>query len=140
MVLSYIVMGVLALGGIWASASLRVIKQYERGLVFRFGRVRTVVREPGLTAIMPFADRMRKVNLQVVTMPVPAQDGITRDNVTVKVDAVVYFKVIEPRSSTSRTTGSPSARSRRPRCGRSSARATSTTCCPTARSSTRGWS
>ncbi len=99
MVLSYIVMGVLALGGIWASAALRVIKQYERGLVFRFGRVRTVVRDPGLTAIMPFADRMRKVNLQVVTMPVPAQDGITRDNVTVKVDAVVYFKVIEPVSA-----------------------------------------
>src|SRR5215208_2519872 len=65
---------------------LRVVKQYERGLVFRFGRVRDRVRSPGLTMLVPVVDRMHKVSLQIVTMAVPAQDGITRDNVTVKVD------------------------------------------------------
>jgi regulator of protease activity HflC (stomatin/prohibitin superfamily) len=77
-------------------ASVRVIDQYERGVVLRFGRLRGDLRAPGLTAIAPIADRLHKVNLQVVTMPVPAQEGITRDNVTVKVDAVVYFKVFDP--------------------------------------------
>jgi regulator of protease activity HflC (stomatin/prohibitin superfamily) len=89
----------VALGGIaalGAAGSIRVVQQYERGLVFRFGRVLERVRGPGLTMIVPFADRLRKVNVQIVTMPVPAQDGITRDNVTVKVDAVVYFRVIDP--------------------------------------------
>ena len=88
-----------ALGGfaaLGAAAGLRVVQQYERGLVFRFGRVLERVRGPGLTVIVPFADRLRKVNIQIVTMPVPAQDGITRDNVTVKVDAVVYFRVVDP--------------------------------------------
>src|SRR5205085_9975067 len=73
-----------------------VIRQYERGLIFRFGKVRTQVREPGLLFLLPVADKLQKVNMQIVTMPVPAQDGITRDNVTVRVDAVVYFKVIDP--------------------------------------------
>src|SRR5207244_2745327 len=68
----------------------------ERGLVFRFGRVLDGVRGPGLTPLVPFVDRMRRVNMQIVTMPVPAQDGITRDNVTVRVDAVVYFNVVDP--------------------------------------------
>src|SRR5688500_14245388 len=77
-------------------ASVRVVAQYERGVVLRFGRLRGEVREPGLTAIAPVADRLHKVNMQVVTMPVPAQEGITRDNVTVKVDAVVYYKVFDP--------------------------------------------
>jgi regulator of protease activity HflC (stomatin/prohibitin superfamily) len=76
--------------------SLRVVKQYERGLVFRFGRVRDRVRNPGLTMLVPVVDRMHKVSLQIVTMAVPAQDGITRDNVTVKVDAVIYFRVVDP--------------------------------------------
>jgi len=73
-----------------------VAKQYERGLVFRFGRVHGEPRGPGLTGIIPIADRMRKVNMQIITMPVPAQEGITRDNVTVRVDAVVYFNVVDP--------------------------------------------
>jgi regulator of protease activity HflC (stomatin/prohibitin superfamily) len=84
---------VLAAG---AAASMRVVKQYERGVVFRLGRVQRPPRSPGLTAIVPFVDRRAKVNLQIVTMPVPAQDGITRDNVTVRVDAVVYFRVVDP--------------------------------------------
>jgi len=96
MVVLYILLAILAVAGIWASASVRVIRQYERGLVFRFGRVHSAIREPGLAVIMPISDRLQKVNMQIVTMPVPAQDGITRDNVTVRVDAVVYFKVIDP--------------------------------------------
>ncbi len=82
--------------GLWGVAGLRVVRQYERGVVFRFGRVQEAVREPGLTRIQPGVDTFRRVNMQIVTMPVPAQDGITRDNVTVKVDAVVYFKVVDP--------------------------------------------
>ena len=96
MVFLYILILVLVVGGIWASSTVRVIKQYERGLVFRWGRVQAAVLGPGLAVIAPFADRLQKVNMQVVTMPVPAQEGITRDNVTVRVDAVVYFKVIDP--------------------------------------------
>jgi regulator of protease activity HflC (stomatin/prohibitin superfamily) len=87
---------VVVAGGAWLAAGVRVVKQYERGLIFRFGRVRSRVAEPGLQLLVPFADRMQKVNMQIVTMPVPAQDGITRDNVTVRVDAVVYFRVIDP--------------------------------------------
>ena len=79
-----------------AAISLRVVKQYERGLVFRFGRILDQVRGPGLAMIVPIADRLHKVNIQIVTMAVPAQEGITRDNVTVKVDAVVYFRVVDP--------------------------------------------
>ena len=83
-------------GAVYLMAAARVVKQYERGVVFRLGRLRTGVRGPGFTMIVPVVDRMQKVNLQVVTMPVPAQEGITRDNVTVRVDAVVYFKVTGP--------------------------------------------
>ena len=85
-----------AAAGLWGVAGLRVVRQYERGVVFRFGRVQSGVREPGLTRVHPGVDRFHRVNMQIVTMPVPAQDGITRDNVTVKVDAVVYFKVVDP--------------------------------------------
>jgi regulator of protease activity HflC (stomatin/prohibitin superfamily) len=84
------------LSAAWTAASARVIKQYERGLVFRFGRIRDGVRGPGLALITPVVDRIRKVNMQIVTLPVPAQDCITHDNVTVKVDAVVYFNVVDP--------------------------------------------
>ncbi len=80
---------------LYAVAAARVIKQYERGVVFRLGRLSGQVRGPGFTMIVPGIDRLRKVNLQIVTLPVPAQDGITRDNVTVRVDAVIYFKVVD---------------------------------------------
>jgi regulator of protease activity HflC (stomatin/prohibitin superfamily) len=82
-------------GLVYLSAGVRIVKQYERGVVFRLGRLRGEVRPPGLALIIPAVDRLRKVNLQIVTMPVPAQEGITRDNVTVRVDAVVYFKVVD---------------------------------------------
>ena len=84
--------GVLGLLG----ASIRVVTQFERGIVLRFGRLHGEPRGPGLTVINPVADRLHKVSMQIVTMPVPAQEGITRDNVTVKVDAVVYFRVYDP--------------------------------------------
>ena len=77
-------------------SSVRVIQQFERGVVYRFGQVQSAVRGPGLTWLVPVADRLQKVNMQIITMPVPAQDGITRDNVTVRVDAVIYFKVADP--------------------------------------------
>src|SRR4051795_7125775 len=79
-----------------AGLSIRVINQFEQGVVLRFGRLHGDLRGPGLALIAPGADRLHKVNMQVVTMPVPAQEGITRDNVTVKVDAVVYYKVYDP--------------------------------------------
>lgn len=81
---------------IFLLASFRVVQAYEKGIVFRLGRIQSRVREPGLTLIAPFIDRMQKVNMQIVAMGVPAQDGITRDNVSVRVDAVVYFRVIDP--------------------------------------------
>ncbi|MCY0947963.1 slipin family protein [Streptomyces sp. H27-S2] len=84
---------------VYMGFAVRVVKQYERGLVFRFGRLREEVRGPGLTTVVPVVDRLRKVNMQIVTLPVPAQEGITRDNVTVRVDAVVYFKVVDPASA-----------------------------------------
>jgi regulator of protease activity HflC (stomatin/prohibitin superfamily) len=83
-------------GAVYVMAAARVVKQYERGVVFRLGRLRSEVRGPGFTMIVPGLDKLRKVNMQIVTMPVPAQEGITRDNVTVRVDAVVYFKVTSP--------------------------------------------
>jgi regulator of protease activity HflC (stomatin/prohibitin superfamily) len=76
--------------------SLRLVQQYQRGIVFRFGRVQNRVREPGLRVIIPIADRMVKVTMQTVVMPVPAQGAITRDNVTLTVDAVVYYRVVDP--------------------------------------------
>jgi regulator of protease activity HflC (stomatin/prohibitin superfamily) len=91
------VAGAASLGVIWLGlANIRVVKQFERGVVFRFGRVQSGVRGPGLTMLIPFADRLQKVNMQIITLPVPAQDGITRDNVTVRVDAVIYFNVSDP--------------------------------------------
>ncbi|MFE9444301.1 slipin family protein [Streptomyces sp. NPDC006602] len=83
-------------GAVYAMAAARVVKQYERGVVFRLGKLRPEVRGPGFTMIVPGIDKLRKVNMQIVTMPVPGQEGITRDNVTVRVDAVVYFKVTAP--------------------------------------------
>ncbi|MFH8754885.1 slipin family protein [Streptomyces atroolivaceus] len=90
---------VLSAGLVYAMAAARVVKQYERGVVLRLGRLHDAVRPPGFTMIVPGIDRLRKVNMQIVTMPVPAQDGITRDNVTVRVDAVIYFKVVDPASA-----------------------------------------
>ncbi|MFE9453804.1 slipin family protein [Streptomyces sp. NPDC006739] len=88
-----------SVGVLYLASAARVVKQYERGVLFRLGRLYGEARAPGFTLVIPFVDRLHKVNMQIVTMPVPAQEGITRDNVTVRVDAVVYFRVIDPASA-----------------------------------------
>lgn len=75
--------------------AIRVLQEYERGVIFRLGRM-IGVKGPGLILLIPIVDRMVKVSLRTFTMDVPPQDVITRDNVTVKVNAVVYFQVMEP--------------------------------------------
>ncbi|SNT29972.1 Regulator of protease activity HflC, stomatin/prohibitin superfamily [Streptosporangium subroseum] len=94
--ITYALVVILTLIAMLLGAGVRVVQQFERGVVFRFGQVRNELRGPGLALIVPVIDRMQKVNLQIVTMPVPVQDAITRDNVTVRVDAVIYFRVVDP--------------------------------------------
>src|SRR3954470_19861509 len=94
--LVFVLVALVGLVVVGLAASVRVVKQIERGVVFRLGRAQPEVRRPGPTMLIPFADRMRRVNMQGVPMPIHAQDGITRDNVTVRVDAVVYFRVMDP--------------------------------------------
>jgi regulator of protease activity HflC (stomatin/prohibitin superfamily) len=77
------------------SASVRIVNEYERGVIFRLGRV-IGAKGPGLFFIIPIVDRMVKVSLRTVTLDIPPQDVITRDNVTVKVNAVTYFNVVDP--------------------------------------------
>jgi regulator of protease activity HflC (stomatin/prohibitin superfamily) len=91
---------VVILGIIAAARSIKVVQQYEKGIIYRFGRVLPEIRGPGLAIIRPVGDRMQKVNMQIVAMAVPAQEGITRDNVSVRVDAVVYFRVVDPIKAT----------------------------------------
>jgi len=83
----------LVLVFVLVTSALKVVAQYERGVILRLGRF-VGIREPGLRVIIPFIDRMWKVDTRIVTMDVPAQEVITRDNVTIKVDAVVYLRVI----------------------------------------------
>jgi regulator of protease activity HflC (stomatin/prohibitin superfamily) len=78
-----------------ARAAIQVVPEYERGIVFRLGRVQGAMG-PGLFLIIPIIDQMQRVDLRVVTMDVPTQEAITRDNVTVKVNAVCYFRVVDP--------------------------------------------
>jgi regulator of protease activity HflC (stomatin/prohibitin superfamily) len=80
-------------------SSIKVVKEYERGVIFRVGRVRGGPKGPGLFILLPFIDRMVKVDLRIVTLDVPPQDVITRDNVPARVNAVVYFRVIDPNKS-----------------------------------------
>jgi regulator of protease activity HflC (stomatin/prohibitin superfamily) len=78
-----------------ATSSIKIVQEYERGVIFRLGRL-VGARGPGLFFIIPGVEAMRKVDLRIVTLEVPAQEAITRDNVTVKVNAVVYFRVVNP--------------------------------------------
>ena len=90
---------VVALGFVLTlvAKSIRIVNEYERGVVFRLGRVDPAnLKGPGLRLLVPFIDRMYKVDLRVVTMDVPTQEVITKDNVTIKVNAVVYFNVMNP--------------------------------------------
>jgi regulator of protease activity HflC (stomatin/prohibitin superfamily) len=91
-----IVIGViLVLGLVAASASVRVLREYERGVVFRLGRLMDQ-RGPGLVMLLPTIDRMVRISLRTVTLTVPAQEVITRDNVPVRVTAVAYYRVVDP--------------------------------------------
>ena len=90
---------IVALLLVWLlRASLRIVKEYERGVIFRLGRV-TGAKGPGLFWLIPFVDQMRPVDLRVVTLDVPTQEAITKDNVTVKVNAVCYFRVLGPEAA-----------------------------------------
>jgi len=88
----YVVIVIVVL--ILLSAAIRIVQEYERGAVFRLGRF-VGLRGPGLIFLIPFVERMMKVDLRVITMDVPSQECITMDNVTVKVDAVIYFRVVD---------------------------------------------
>jgi len=90
--LIYLVIAIAVI--ILLSAAIRIVQEYERGAVFRLGRF-VGLRGPGLVFLIPFIERMMKVDLRVITMDVPAQECITMDNVTVKVDAVIYFRVVD---------------------------------------------
>src|SRR3712207_3652330 len=79
--------------------TVKIVKEYERAVIFRLGRVRGGAKGPGLFILLPFVDRMEKVDLRTITMDVPPQDIITRDNVPARVNAVVYFRVIDPNKS-----------------------------------------
>lgn len=82
--------------GLWVlSAGIKVLSEYERGVVFRLGRL-IDVKGPGLIFLIPFVDRMTKVDLRTVTLDIPAQEVMTKDNITVKVNAVCYFRVLDP--------------------------------------------
>jgi regulator of protease activity HflC (stomatin/prohibitin superfamily) len=86
-----IMLGILAL----VSTAVKIVQEYERGVIFRLGRL-SGVKGPGLFLIIPFVDRMVRVDLRTITLDVPSQEAITRDNVTVKVNAVAYFRVVNP--------------------------------------------
>jgi regulator of protease activity HflC (stomatin/prohibitin superfamily) len=85
-------------GGLLFMNAVRVVQEYERGVIFRLGRL-VGARGPGLFFLIPGVERMKKIDLRVITMEVPSQEAITRDNVTVKVNAVIYFKVIDPENA-----------------------------------------
>ena len=90
---------VVLLALVFLSSGMRVLREYERGVIFRLGRISRALiggTGPGLIVLIPVVDKMVKVSLRTVTMDVPAQDVITRDNVTVKVNAIIYFRVIDP--------------------------------------------
>jgi regulator of protease activity HflC (stomatin/prohibitin superfamily) len=80
-------------------SAIKVVKEYERGVIFRLGRVQGGPKGPGLFILLPMVDRMVKIDLRTVTMDVPPQDVITRDNVPARVNAVVYFRVVDPNKS-----------------------------------------
>jgi regulator of protease activity HflC (stomatin/prohibitin superfamily) len=97
--MSPIAIGVIALVIlILIPMAVKIVTEYERGVIFRLGRL-VGARGPGLFLIIPFVDKMTKVDLRVVTMDVPPQEVITKDNVTVRVNAVVFFRVVDPEAS-----------------------------------------
>src|SRR6202165_6026060 len=81
---------------IYMLSSIKILAEYERGVIFRLGRVLPKPKGPGIIVVFATIDRMVRVSLRIDTLEVPAQDVITRDNVTVKVNAVIYFRVLDP--------------------------------------------
>lgn len=94
--MSFLAIIVLVILFITILAGLRIINQYERGVVFRLGKVRPNIKEPGLRVIIPYIDQMRKVSMRIVTLPVESQQIITKDNVSISVSAVAYYQVVDP--------------------------------------------
>jgi len=93
----FLLVVVVVVAAVLLLASLRTVQQYQQGLVFRFGRMLPRLRTPGLTLVLPFGiDHLVRVNMRIVAMSVPRQECITRDNVTLTVEAVVYFRVVDP--------------------------------------------
>ncbi|HAR46945.1 MAG: hypothetical protein A2X56_06460 [Nitrospirae bacterium GWC2_57_13] len=94
-------MVVLVFGAWFLANAIKILKQYERGVIFTLGKVSLThgVKGPGLILLIPGVQKMQRVSMRTVTMDVPSQDIITKDNVTVKVNAVVYFRVMEPRKA-----------------------------------------
>ncbi|MBW1917363.1 MAG: slipin family protein [Deltaproteobacteria bacterium] len=90
---------ILILVVIFLLSAVKVLKEYERAVIFRLGKALPGDKGPGLIILIPFIDQMRKVNLQMVTYDVPTQDVITKDNVSVKVNAVVYFRIMDSRKA-----------------------------------------
>jgi len=94
-----VVIGVIVIAAlVIIPSAIKIVREYERGVIFRLGRL-VGARGPGLFFIIPFVDRMVKVDLRVITMDVPPQEVITKDNVTVSVNAVIYFRVVDPEAS-----------------------------------------
>ncbi|MGE4297456.1 MAG: slipin family protein [Desulfovibrionaceae bacterium] len=91
----YTILPILFVGALLLFSTLKVLNEYERGVIFRLGRI-IKAKGPGLIILIPIVDRMVKVSLRVLTLDIPNQDVITKDNVTIKVNAVVYFRVIDP--------------------------------------------
>src|SRR3954463_3243799 len=89
------VLAVVLVALVLVLAGVRMVQQYQRGVVLRFGRLLPKIRQPGLCLIVPFVDRMYKIPVQTIVLDIPSQGTITRDNVTVGVDAVVYFRVVD---------------------------------------------
>ncbi len=96
--ITVIIVAGVVLVAIVAALSIRVVNQYQRGVLFRLGRL-IAVREPGLRFIIPVVDRLRLVSMRIVTLPIQSQGIITRDNVSVDISAVAYFRVIDAAKS-----------------------------------------
>ena len=91
----YTIIFLIVLAVLFLASAIRILNEYERGVIFRLGRVMDRAKGPGLIILIPVVDRMVKISLRLVAMDVPPQDVITRDNVSVKVNAVIYFRVMD---------------------------------------------
>jgi len=91
-----LIFGLVVIGIVLLASTVKVVNEYERGVIFSFGRVQGTAKGPGLFLLVPVRDKMIKVDLRTVTMDVPPQDIITRDNVPARVNAVVYFRILDP--------------------------------------------